>query len=178
MLSAAFAGSMLAAHAPLSLLAGVFAVVALIVAIKMLLPFDEMRVANEAPAGSTGIAASGVIGGVSAIMGIGAGTLAVPTLNLCGYPIHRAVGTSALFGLFISVPGTIGYLIAQPNTNLPWVTVGFVSLAGLAIIGPVSMLTAPFGVRVAHGLSRRRLSVAFGVFLVVVASRMAYRAFG
>jgi uncharacterized membrane protein YfcA len=176
MLVAAFAGSVLASRAPLSVLAGVFAFVAFAVAIKMLLPLDEMHVSDQAPAGPAGIAASGIIGSVSALMGIGAGTLAVPTLNLCGYPIHRAVGTAALFGLFISVPGTIGYLIAQPDTHLPWVTVGFVSFVGLAIIGPISMLTATYGARVAHLLSRRRLSMSFGAFLVVVASRMAYRA--
>jgi hypothetical protein len=45
----------------------------------------------------------------------------------------------------IVVPGTLGYLMAQPNTHLPWITVGFVSLAGLAIVGPASMLTAFWG---------------------------------
>lgn len=176
MLAAAFFGSMLASRAPLQVLAGVFGIVALIVAAKMLLPLDEVRVANRAPVGPAGAATSAVIGGVSAIMGIGAGTLAVPALNLCGYSIHRAVGTAAFFGLFISIPGTLGYLIAQPNTNLPWITVGFVSMVGLAIIGPGSMLTATWGARVAHSMSRRRLSIAFGVFLLFVGSRMVYRA--
>ena len=59
---------------------------------------------------------------------------------------------------------------------LPWATVGFVSLVGLAIIAPGSMLTATLGARVAHSLSRRRLSQAFGVFLLLVGSRMLYRA--
>jgi uncharacterized membrane protein YfcA len=109
-------------------------------------------------------------------MGIGAGTLAVPALNVCGYTIHRAVGTAAFFGLLISVPGTLGYLIAQPGSNLPWMSVGFVSLVGLAIIGPGSMVTATLGARVAHRLSRRKLSIAFGISLLVVGSRMLYRA--
>jgi len=55
--------------------------------------------------------------------------------------------------------------------------VGFVSLVGLAIIAPGSMLTATLGARVAHVLSRRRLSQAFGIFLLLVGSRMVYRAF-
>jgi uncharacterized membrane protein YfcA len=110
-------------------------------------------------------------------MGIGGGTLTVPTLNLCGYPIHRAVGTASFFGLLISVPGTIGYLLARPETGLPWLTVGFVSIAGLAVIGPGSMLTATLGARAAHALSRRRLSQAFGLFLLFVGTRMLYRAF-
>jgi len=176
MLIAAFAGSVLASRAPLGVLAAVFGGVALVVAIKMLLPLDDWRIARDAPRGTAGAAASAAIGGISAVMGIGAGTIAVPALNVCGYPIHRAVGTAAFFGLLISVPGTIGYLIAQPPNNLPWMSVGFVSLVGLAIIGPGSMLTATWGARAAHSLSRRRLSIAFGVFLLCVGTRMLYRA--
>jgi uncharacterized membrane protein YfcA len=176
MLLAAFAGSVLASRAPLEVLAGVFGVVALGVAVKMLLPLDEWRIAHDAPRGSAGAATSAVIGGVSAVMGIGAGTLAVPMLNVCGYPIHRAVGTAAFFGLLISVPGTLGYLIAQPGSNLPWMSVGFVSLVGLSIIGPGSMLTATLGARAAHRLSRRTLSIVFGIFLLCVGTRMLYRA--
>ncbi len=44
------------------------------------------------------------------------------------------------------------------------------------MIAPGSMLTATLGARVAHSLSRRRLSQAFGVFLLLVGSRMLYRA--
>jgi uncharacterized membrane protein YfcA len=176
MLVAAFIGSVLASRAPLALLAAIFGVMALAVAVKMLLPLDEVRVADGAPSGPAGAATSAVIGGVSAVMGIGAGTLAVPMLNLCGYSIHRAVGTAAFFGLLISIPGTVGYLIAQPTTNLPWVTVGFVSMVGFAIIGPGAMITATWGARVAHALSRRRLSIAFGVFLLCGGARMLYRA--
>ena len=172
----ALGGSLLASHAPLALLAGVFGSVALLIAGKMWLPLDHLRVAQEVPRGAGGALLAALIGGVSAIMGIGGGTLAVPTLNLCGYPIHRAVGTAAFFGLLISVPGTIGYLLANPDTGLPWLTIGFVSVSGLAVIAPGSMLTAKLGARAAHTLSRRRLAQAFGVFLVVVGSRMVYRA--
>jgi uncharacterized membrane protein YfcA len=52
-----------------------------------------------------------------------------------------------------------------------------VSLVGLAIIAPGSMLTATLGARAAHALSRRRLSQAFGIFLLLVGGRMVYRAF-
>jgi uncharacterized membrane protein YfcA len=86
------------------------------------------------------------------------------------------VGTAAFFGAFISIPGTVGYLLARPAVQLPWATVGFVSLVGLAVIAPGSMLTATLGARVAHTLSRRRLSQAFGCFLLIVGARMVYRA--
>jgi uncharacterized protein len=157
-------------------LAGVFGSVALLIALKMLLPLDHLRFSEQVPRGVGGAAISSGIGGVSAMMGIGGGTLTVPVLNLCGYPIHRAVGTASLFGFFIAVPGTIAFLLADPHLPLPWATVGYVSLVGFALIVPGSMLTAPWGARVAHALSRRRLSQAFGVFLLVVGARMLYRA--
>jgi uncharacterized membrane protein YfcA len=55
--------------------------------------------------------------------------------------------------------------------------VGLVSLVGVALIAPGTILTAPLGAKIAHSLSRRTLSVAFGVFLFVVALRMLYRTF-
>lgn len=176
MVIGAAAGSFLASLAPLAVLAGVFGGVALLVAAKMLLPLDHLRAAQDVPRGATGLTLAAVIGAVSAVMGIGGGTLTVPTLNLCGYPIHRAVGTAAFFGIFISIPGTAGYLLARPPVELPWATVGYVSLVGLAVIAPGSMLTARLGARVAHALSRRRLAQAFGAFLLVVGARMLYRA--
>jgi uncharacterized protein len=45
-------------------------------------------------------------------------------------------------------------------------------------VAPVSWLVAPLGARLAHSLDRRRLSAAFGVFLLAVAARMLYRTFG
>ncbi|MEO8062024.1 MAG: sulfite exporter TauE/SafE family protein [Pseudomonadota bacterium] len=176
MVLGAITGSLLASRAPQAALAGVFGSVALLISLKMLLPLDHLRAAREVPGGAGGVTLAALIGGISAMMGIGGGTLTVPTLNLCGYPIHRAVGTAAFFGIFISVPGTIGYLLARPPADLPWATVGFVSLVGLAIIAPGSMLTATLGARAAHKLSRRRLSQAFGVFLLLVGTRMVYRA--
>jgi uncharacterized protein len=176
MFVAALVVSLLAARAPLAVLAAVFGTVALVIAVKMLLPLEDLRIGDRVPRGVRGMALASLIGGVSTVMGIGGGTLTVPTLNLYGYPIHRAVGTAAFFGVVISIPGTAGYLLARPPVELPWATVGYVSLVGLAIIAPGSMLTASLGARVAHALSRRRLSQAFGVFLALVGARMLYRA--
>ena len=50
--------------------------------------------------------------------------------------------------------------------------------AGFAVIAPVAWLLAPLGARLAHSMDRRRLSVAFGLFLSLVAARMLYRALG
>lgn len=174
MLIGALAGSLLAARVDASVLTGLFGVVALAVAAKMFLPLDDLRLALQPPRGLGGVSVAAGIGSVSAMMGIGGGTLSVPAMTLTGETIHRAVGTAAFFGLLISVPATIGYLLAPQAAALPWLTVGLVSLPGLALIAPCSMLTAPLGARLAHGLSRRALSRIFGAFLAIVGGRMLY----
>jgi len=177
MLAGALAGSLLASRADAGLLSGLFGGVALLVALKMFLPLDHLRLAQTVPRGFTGNALAAGIGAVSAMMGIGGGTLSVPAMTLAGEPIHKAVGTAALFGLVISVPGTLGYLLARPPVAMPSMTLGLVSLIGVACLAPGSMLTAPLGARLSHALSRRALSRLFGVFLALVAARMLYRAF-
>lgn len=170
------AGALLASSVEARVLSGVFGVVALLAALKMLLPLDRVVLRPTLPGGPTGAVIPASIGIVSAMMGIGGGTLSVPSMTLCGVPVHKAVGTAALLGLWISVPATLGYLLAGTGDDVmpPW-TVGYVSLAGFAIVAPVAWLVAPLGARLAHSLDRRRLSAAFGVFLLVVAVRMLWR---
>lgn len=175
----ALAGALLASRIDARILAGVFGCVAAVVALKMVLPLDHLVLRRSIPGGPAGFAIPGTIGAVAAMMGIGGGVLSVPTMTLCGEPMHKAVGTGALLGLWISVPATIGYLLAPAAdaAGLP-LTIGYVSLLGFAVIAPVSWGVAPLGARLAHALDRRRLSAAFGAFLLIVAARMLYRALG
>ncbi|MFO1407881.1 MAG: sulfite exporter TauE/SafE family protein [Steroidobacteraceae bacterium] len=175
----ALAGSLGAAFLDARVLAAVFGVVALAAALKMLLPLDHVVLRDTVPGGLAGASIPAAIGAISAMMGIGGGTLSVPTMTLCGEPVHKAVGTAALTGLWISVPATLGYLVAPaPDAAAIPYTVGYVSVVGFLVLAPVAWLLAPVGARLAHALDRRRLSAAFGVFLTLVAARMLYRAFG
>ena len=161
---------------PALLFAGVFGVVALIVAIKMMLPFDDRPLATEVPRGPLITIIPTTIGTISTMMGIGGGSLTVVTLTLMSEPIHRAVGTSALFGLVISVPAAIGFVYAGwGNETLPFGSIGFVNLIGFLLIAPTTVLAAPLGARIAHALSRRTLGLSFGVFLLLVAVRMIWQ---
>jgi uncharacterized membrane protein YfcA len=177
MIFGGLAGSLLAAQASDAALTAVFGFVAALVAAKMFLPLDHLRLAQQTPRGLPGNLLAASIGGISSMMGIGGGTLSVPAMTLTGGPIHSAVGTAAFFGLLLAVPGTIGYLFATPDAPLPGLTVGFVSFAALAVIAPMSMLTAPIGAKLAHSLERRTLSRIFGAFLCIVAVRMLIRTF-
>jgi len=173
----ALLGSLLASRTSSAVLSGAFGIVALLAALNLFLPLDRLRLASQPPRGLAGSLIGGTIGLASSMMGIGGGTLSVPSMTLTSQPIHRAVGTAAFFGLLISVPATIGYLFARTGAELPWLTVGLVSFVGFALIAPGSMLTAPLGSRLAHALSQQWLSRIFGLFLFVVAIRMLYRTF-
>lgn len=170
-------GSLLAARVPDAALTAVFGVMAGVVAIKMWLPLDHLRLRDRVPTGLAGNTLAAGIGVISALMGIGGGTLSVPAMTLTGGAVHTAVGTSAFFGLLLAVPGTLGYLFASPGVALPGLTVGLVSLVALALVAPLTMLTAPLGARLAHSLDRRTLSRIFGIFLCIVSLRMLWRTF-
>ena len=54
---------------------------------------------------------------------------------------------------------------------MPPLSLGFVSVIGVALIAPLSSWVAPLGARLAHRLPKRKLEIAFGLFLLLVASR-------
>ena len=110
--------------------------------------------------------------------GIGGGTLSVPTLSLFGYPIHKAVGTAAALGFIVGVPGTIGFMLSGlGDRHLPPFSFGYVSLLGLALIAPTSMVMAPIGAWAAHVLPVRGLKLAFAAFLFITGIRMLFTVF-
>ena len=153
--------------------------VALLIAIQLILPLDDFRPWKDVPRGPGGTIAPTLIGILSAMMGIGGGTFSVALLAMMSQPIHRAVGTAALFGLLIAVPGTIGFIInGWGDPRLPVASLGYVNLIGVALIAPMTVAMAPLGARLAHRLSKRQLTTFFGLFLFVVSVRMLLRAFG
>jgi uncharacterized membrane protein YfcA len=139
----------------------------------MALGREDWRLANDVPDNWLVRFAAFAIGLVSTLMSIGGGMFLVTMFTLCGWSILKAVATSSGFGPLIAIPGLLGYVWAGwGNPELPPVSLGFVSVLGAAIIIPMSVLTAPLGVRVAHGISRRKLELAFAAFLFTVAMRL------
>lgn len=158
-------------------LAVIFACVALPVALHMALWGEKKRIADHLPTGPTGLLLPFGIGGLSTLMGIGGGTLGVPTMTLCGVPIHRAVGTASAFGAIIAIPGTIGAILGGWGmTNLPPYSVGFVNLLGFILIAPASFLMAPVGANLAHSIEKQRLRAVFALFIAITAGRMLWDA--
>ena len=167
------AGTLIAGAVDGPVLSMVFAFVALTVAIYMATTSADFRIRDSLPAGIAGRISGFVIGGLSAMMGIGGGTLCVPYFNAFGFPVHRAVGTAAAIGLVIALPATIGFVATGWGIPaLPEASVGHVNLLGLILIAPFTSLTAPLGVRLAHRLSARALKLLFALFLFATSARM------
>jgi len=152
----------------------IFAVFLLLVGLQ-LLTARQPRPSRGLP-GAWGMAgAGGGIGILSALVGIGGGSLTVPFLAWCNVAMTQAVATSSAVGLPIAVAGAAGYVLTGlGDGGLPAWSLGFIYLPafiGLAVSG---MLTAPLGARMAHALPAKRLKQAFGAFLLLVSARMFY----
>jgi uncharacterized membrane protein YfcA len=114
------------------------------------------------------------IGMVSSMIGVGGAILTVPMMSYIGTPMTRATGTGAALGLLISLPGTIGYMLAGlPHLKeLPPFSAGYVNLLAVALIIPASMLMAPVGVKAAHTLPQSMLRRVFAAVMLIVSVRM------
>ena len=168
-------GSVAASFAPAPVFKIVFVVFCVFIAARMLFASDRWNLSNELP-GRGPLTFYGFITGlVSALVGVSGGAIANSVLTLHGRPMQQAVGTAAGVGVPITIAGTIGYILAgwTHMAQLPPLSIGFVSLIGVALMAPVSSYTASYGVRLAHWLPRRKLEIAFGIFLILVALRFA-----
>lgn len=115
----------------------------------------------------------------SVMLGVGGGTLTVPILNACSVEPHRSVGTSSAVSLFVCIPGAI-ILIATAATPAlaPIGTFGHVNLLGAVCIIPLSVLCAPFGVRVGKKVSPVTLKRIFAIALFIISVRMLISGLG
>ena len=124
---------------------------------------------NTLPSSAKQVMAGSVIGGASAIFGIGGGSLTVPYLTRHGVVMQKAVGTSAACGLPIAITGALGFMIFGMNqqVNIPN-TIGFVHIYAFFGISVMSFFTAKLGAKVAHALSPQILKKCFAVLLVII----------
>ena len=166
-------GSLIARYAPPDVFKAVFVAVAFASAMRLLFASDRWKLGDDMPGPFLMRIYGLIIGVLSALMGIGGGQLSSLFMTFYGRPIHQAVATSSGLGVLISIPGALGYIYAGwPKMDiLPPLSLGYVSFIGFLLFIPTSIWTAPIGARLAHRLSKRRLEVAFGIFLLVVCAR-------
>ena len=104
------------------------------------------------------------VGILTGFFGVGGGFLIVPALSLIGnFPTHQAVGTSLLI---IAMTSSAGVL-----SNVSFGTINPGIVAFFVIGGFFGVL---FGTVFAGRLSGRKLNVAFGIFVILVAVYLLY----
>lgn len=164
-------------------LQAVIGVGAFLVGLKMLFLPNKALEENDfsrlpSPAGQTGL--GGFIGLVSAVFGIGGGTLNVPFLTHYGLKMKHAVGTSSACGLPIAVAGAIGFMgfgqLADDSVkaSLPSGVFGFVHIYAFLCISVASYITAKVGAKLAHKLPASALKKAFAVLLLIVGTQLIW----
>ncbi|MFN3313428.1 MAG: sulfite exporter TauE/SafE family protein [Hyphomonas sp.] len=172
-------GMLLAGYFSKQVMLGIFGTILLLFAAQFYFGRPGWKLAPEMP---KGIARAGIgtfNGALSAIMGIGGGTLGVTLMTLCGMAMHRAVATAAGWGIAIGLPGAIAAIfVGWGREGLPPFSAGFVNLPAFALISVFTVLMAPVGAALAHKLNAERLKRLFGILLAVVSARMIWQALG
>lgn len=166
-------GSALAAVAPPDTFKATFVLIAGLISARLLIGSDRWVLRDELPGRAAMTGYGFAIGLGSSLIGISGGSLVTMVLTLYRKSIHNTVATAAGLGVPITMAGTIGYVLAglPHQAQLPPLSVGYVSLIGVALIAPLSSWIAPFGARLAHRVPKRGLEIAFGLFLLLVACR-------
>ena len=164
--------SLVAAYLSSEELRAVFAIIALVMALRLLFNRDSWRLGTEIPGNPARAIIGVVMGFFSTLMGIGGGIMNNTFMSLYGRPMHQAVATSSGVGVLIAIPGTVGYIAAGwSNPLLPIGSTGYVNWIAFAAIIPVAMVVTPLGVRIAHAMEKRQLEIGFGLFCLFVAIR-------
>jgi uncharacterized membrane protein YfcA len=113
------------------------------------------------------------IGGISALVAIGGGTMSVPFLTWCNVKVQHAIATSAALGVPIAVAGAVGYMLSGwHEAYLPSYSVGYVYLPAVLLIALVSVVTVPLGVKLSHRLPVGVLKKVFAVMMLLLALKM------
>jgi uncharacterized membrane protein YfcA len=165
-------GAWIADDLPAAALRTIFAVFMCYVSLQMAL--QKTPRAGHCAVNAPLLAGAGtVIGALSAIIGIGGGTLTVPLLVKLNYPLRNAVAISSACGLPIAFSGTASYaLLGWHKSGLPDGSLGYIYLPAFFAIIASSILLAPLGAKLAHQLPARKLQRYFAALLFVVAVRL------
>ena len=172
-------GVLVAASLRSVVLQGIFGGLGVIVGLYLGFGRETWRLGPAMPQGIKSAVMSPVLGFMSVLMGIGGGSFGVPLMSLFNTPIHRAVATAAGFGVIIAVPSTIGFLFVEiAPENRPPYTYGAINLVAFLVIVAMTLITAPWGVKLAHSMDSKPLKRIFAAFLMLVALNMLRKALG
>ena len=158
-------------------LQAVFGVLAGLAGLYMAFGHADWRLGSQMPGNPLRAVQATILALFSTLMGIGGGTFGVPLMSLYAMPIHRAVATASGFGILISAPSVAGFLFLDVADAPPF-SIGAVNLPAFAVIIPMTLLTTPLGVRLAHAMDPKPLKRAFALFITLVALNMLRKVAG
>ncbi|MFC3703343.1 sulfite exporter TauE/SafE family protein [Devosia honganensis] len=171
-----FVGGLMAGWYSGDVLRIVFAAMAFLIAANIVFGFQTRLMGHLRGSAATHRVSAFVVGYLSSLMGIGGGSLTVPTLVAFGQTMHKAVGTSAAIGVVIALSGTAGFLISGWGAaNLPPLSLGYINLVALVLVGAMAAICAPLGAALAHRLEQKTLKYVFAIFLVAVGLNMLWK---
>ncbi|WP_238380965.1 sulfite exporter TauE/SafE family protein [Alkalilacustris brevis] len=172
-------GVLVAASLRSGVLQAIFGGLGVIVGLYLAFGRPHWRLGPQMPHGVPRAVLSPSVGFLSVLMGIGGGSFGVPLMSLYGVAIHRAVATAAGFGILIAVPSVLGFLfLAIDPAHRPPFTIGAINLVAFAVVIAMTLVTAPWGVRLAHAMDPKPLKRVFAVFIIIVAANMLRKALG
>lgn len=171
-------GGLLVDWLPEMILRIIFALGCWLIAIKMLFGGNPLP-SRSLPDLPFLNAAAGIIGMVSALLGIGGGSLTVPFLHWCNVKIREAVATSAACGLPIAITGAITLALSgQDVIHLPEYSIGYIYLPALIFIAISAIIFAPIGAKLAHSLPLGTLKKCVAIFILLAGVRMTLHVMG
>lgn len=173
-LGAFFASLLIAPRLSGQSLTIIFAVLAGLISLQFIFGRPNWTFRDNIPGGAARPAIGTSVGALSALIGIGGGSLTVPLMSICAMPIHRAVGTASGFGFAIAVPASFGYIISGWNVPLRApLSLGYIHIPGFIFITLTAFLTISLGAKLSHRLPQDRLKRIFGICLLGIAINMA-----
>lgn len=173
-IAGALIGAWIARYMPTKVLSGFFGIFEIIVAFQMGFAIKP-HAARSLPGRWLVTIAGTMIGCISAIVGIGGGTMTVPYLVWCNVAMRQAVATSAAVGLPIAIAGTAGFVwTGWQQASMPEKSLGFIMPDAFIGIVLASVLFAPLGAKMAHQVPPILLKRIFSVFLLILGLRMLF----
>lgn len=170
-------GAGIAGLASMEGLAIVYGVCLALIGLQLGLLPERFTLAKDLPTGWVRRIIGTIIGGLSAMMGIGGGSFGGLTMTLCGRPIHQAVATASGFGVAIGAAAAFGFVVfGWDAAGRPPFSIGYVNVPAAIVMGVLTTAVAPWGAKLAHSLDKRMLRKAFAVYMVATALSVVVKA--
>ncbi|OUD12604.1 sulfite exporter TauE/SafE family protein [Thioflexithrix psekupsensis] len=170
----AFLGAWIAHYLSSDFLRIIFGIFLLLLSIEMIWgkkPAAHRQLPNRYLTGMIAV----FIGILSALVGIGGGSLTVPFLTFCNVTLRHAIATSAACGFPIALAGAMGFIVTGWSvSHLPNYSLGYVYLPAFILVAAISVFTAPLGAKLTHTLPTTLLKKLFGIFLAIIALKMLW----